>query len=124
MIRYLKKGDWNQNLNRAFLFYSQKFFLDDMTPGYYHNKLFPLDVHSAAQAIITFSLIAADGETFNKAASSVEWALKNMRDRNGSFYFQRHRFHTVRTPFIRWGQAWMLYAMSVFLSEARARTND
>ena len=34
---------------------------------------------------------------------------------DGSFYYQRHRLWTNRTPYMRWGQAWMLRALAKLL---------
>jgi len=35
-----------------------------------------------------------------------------MRSSEGYFYYQRHRFHTNRIPYMRWSQAWMMYALA------------
>jgi hypothetical protein len=40
------------------------------------------------------------------------WTIKNLRDKRGFFYYQRRRFYTVRKPYMRWTQAWMLYALA------------
>jgi hypothetical protein len=43
----------------------------------------------------------------------LRWTLEHLRDsRRGFFYYQRRRFYTVRTPYMRWTQAWMLYALA------------
>ena len=104
-------------LRAAYEFYESRFFLADGTPAYYHNSLFPVDVHSAAQAIVTFTeLIDLMPSAREQASRAVEWAIRNLQDSAGFFYFQRQRFYTIRTPHIRWAQAWMLYALSLYLS--------
>jgi hypothetical protein len=50
--------------------------------------------------------------------------LANMRDGRGYFYFQKHRWYTNRIPFIRWSQAWMLLALSMFLERNSRAGND
>jgi hypothetical protein len=45
------------------------------------------------------------------------WAIDNLRDASGYFYYQRRRLFTVRTPFMRWTQAWMVYALARLLEE-------
>ncbi|HEX9630120.1 MAG TPA: hypothetical protein VF961_08885, partial [Pyrinomonadaceae bacterium] len=45
------------------------------------------------------------------------WLLNNMRDNSGSFYYQRKRVYTLRTPFMRWSQAWTAYALARLLEE-------
>jgi hypothetical protein len=104
-------------LRAAYEFYESRFFLADGTPAYYHNSLFPVDVHSAAQAVVTFTeMIDLMPSAREQAGRAVEWAIRNLQDSAGFFYFQRQRFYTIRTPHIRWAQAWMLYALSLYLS--------
>ena len=45
------------------------------------------------------------------------WTIQNLRDSRGFFYYQRRRFYTVRKPYMRWTQAWMLYALARLLEE-------
>jgi len=49
--------------------------------------------------------------TLEFAEQIVEWAIQNLQSPEGYFYYQRHRFHTNRIPYMRWSQAWMAYAM-------------
>jgi hypothetical protein len=65
--------------------------------------------------VITFVEMADLMPAANEMSeSSVSWAIKNMQDPAGFFYFQRHRFYAIKTPFMRWAQAWMLYALSLY----------
>jgi hypothetical protein len=109
---------WHESLEAGYEFYAGRFFLADGTPSYYHDKLFPVDVHSAAQAVITFAEMTDLMPNANEMASrAVKWAINNLQDRAGFFYFQRHRFYTIKIPYMRWAQAWMLYALSLYLSK-------
>jgi len=117
IISDLEKPEWTEALHRAYEFYERRFFLADGTPAYYDKSLFPVDVHSAAQAVVTFTELSdLMPNATEHAARAVEWAVHNLQDSAGFFYFQRHRFYTIRTPHIRWAQAWMLYALSLYLS--------
>jgi hypothetical protein len=49
------------------------------------------------------------------AQQIASWTIQNLRDKRGFFYYQRRRFYTVRTPYMRWTQAWMLYALARLL---------
>jgi hypothetical protein len=51
------------------------------------------------------------------AQNVATWTINNLRDSRGFFYYQRRRFYTVRKPYMRWTQAWMLYALSRLLEE-------
>jgi hypothetical protein len=41
------------------------------------------------------------------------WAIANMQDEKGYFYYQKGRWITNKIPYIRWSQAWMFYALSL-----------
>lgn len=111
--------DLQPALLRGYRFWRDSFFLADGWPKYYHDALYPADAHSAATAIVTLAeLKEIDAGAIALAERIAEWTLRNLRDSRGFFYYQRRRFYTVRTPFMRWTQAWMLYALARLL-EAR-----
>jgi uncharacterized protein YyaL (SSP411 family) len=90
-----------------------KFFLDDGTPKYYDNETFPVDIHSAAAAISTMcELQAIDDRMLPMAQKTADWTMENMLDPSGYFYYQQRKTSIVKTPFMRWGQAWMAYALA------------
>ncbi len=104
----------------GFKFWRGSFFLADGWPKYYHDTLYPADAHAAATAIVTLvDLEELDPEALSLAEKIAAWTIQNLRDRTGFFYYQRRRFHTVHTPFMRWTQSWMLYALARLL-EAKA----
>ncbi len=40
-----------------------------------------------------------------------------MQDPSGFFYYRKYPWFTNKIPFIRWGQAWMLLALSELVPE-------
>ena len=44
------------------------------------------------------------------------WAIENMQSKDGFFHYRKGRFHTNKIPFMRWGQAWMMLALSRLLA--------
>jgi hypothetical protein len=108
--------DLKPALERGYRFWRDRFFLADGWPKYYHDTLYPADAHAAATAIVTFiELRELDREALPLAETIAAWTIRNLRDSQGFFYYQRRRFHTVRTPFMRWTQAWVLYALARML---------
>ena len=100
-------------LVHGYEFWKERFFLSNGWPKYYPNRLYPADVHSTAAAIVT--LVELRGHfpgTLELADQIANWAIENMRSSDGHFYYQRHRFHTTRIPYMRWSQAWMAYALA------------
>jgi hypothetical protein len=122
IIDTLGEPAWRDNLHAAYRFYVGSLFLADGRPKYYHNRLFPVDAHSAAAAVVTFVELAdlATG-SLEMAEKVMRWTLGNMQDPAGFFYYHRDRFYTIKIPFIRWAQAWMLYAMACYLAGIRVK---
>jgi hypothetical protein len=100
-------------LMRGYEFWQERFFLSNGWPKYYPDRLYPADAHSAAAAII--ALVELRGRipgTMDLAQKIAHWAVENLYDRQGFFYYQRRRFHTVRVPYMRWSEGWMAYALA------------
>lgn len=96
-------------------FYIENFFLDDGTPGYYADSIYPVDIHSAAQAIITLAKLSdLDNRAELLAQKVLHWTVTNMMDPDGYFYYRKGRILTNKLPYIRWGQAWMMKALSTY----------
>ena len=109
----------DNTLRRGYEFWSERFFLDNGWPKYYPDRLYPADVHSAASAMI--ALVELRGRipgTMILADKIATWAIENLWDRRGFFYYQRRRFYTVRIPYMRWSEAWMAYALSRLLESS------
>jgi hypothetical protein len=110
--------DVEASLKRGYVYWRERFFLADGWPKYYHDALYPADAHAAATAIATLvELRELDSEALTFAETIADWTNSNLRDARGFFYYQRHRFHLVRIPYMRWTQAWMLYALARLLEE-------
>ena len=100
-------------LNLGGGYWLNNFFLDDGTPKYYDKEVYPVDIHSAAVAISTMSeLQAIDQRMLPMATKTADWTIANMLDSKGFFYYQQRKNRLVKTPFMRWGQAWMAYAFA------------
>jgi hypothetical protein len=111
-------ADLAEALARGFAFWRKCFFLADGWPKYYHDSLYPADAHAAATAIVTLvELRELDPGALPLAETIATWTISNLRDRSGFFYYQRRRFYLVRTPFMRWTESWMLYALARLLEE-------
>jgi hypothetical protein len=124
LITDLKATEWRAAQEAGYEFYEKRFFLADGTPGYYHDRLRPHDVHSAAQGVITF-VEMSDLMPNAKAMAGrvVRWTINELQDPAGFFYFQRHRFYTIKISYMRWAQVWMLYALSLYLYRNRISGN-
>ena len=113
----IPRFDLLPNLEKGLKFYVDHFFLPDGTPKYYHDQVFPIDVHSCAQSIITLTKFSASGDRISRLRDKVlTWTLSNMQDSRGHFYFQKRRLFANRIAYMRWSQAWMLKALACALA--------
>ncbi len=114
--KHVETSEFESSVRRGFEFYRKHFFREDGAPGYYHDRTYPIDIHSAAQSIITLlTLKDLDRQSQNLAFSVAAWALDQMRDRQGYFYYQVLPHWKIKLPYMRWSQAWMLLALSTLL---------
>jgi hypothetical protein len=100
-------------LRRGYEYYVGTFIREDGAPKYYHNALYPIDIHSCSQAILTFcDFMEEDPQALERAMRVARWTIEHMGAKDGSFFFQINRFWTNGAPYMRWGQAWMLHALA------------
>ena len=97
-------------------YWLENFFLPDGTPKYYDKQTFPVDIHAASAAIAALcELKDLDARCLPLAEKVAHWIIENMRDAEGFFYYQKRQNQTIKTPFIRWSQAWTLFASAKLL---------
>ena len=114
--RYLRTTEFDAGVRRGLAFYTGHFFRDDGAPG-----LYPIDIHSVAQSIITLlALKDLDARNVPLAHTVFRWAMAHMWDDRGFFYYRVLRWATIRTSYMRWSQAWMLLAVSTLLEDCAA----
>jgi hypothetical protein len=108
--------EFQPSLERGYRYWTSNFFLAEGWPKYYDDNPYPVDAHAAASAIVTLvECRELDDSALNLAQSVARWTIQNLRDERGFFYYQRRRFYTIRKPYMRWTQAWMLYALARLL---------
>jgi hypothetical protein len=103
-------------------FWRESFFLADGWPKYYHDRQYPADAHATGAAVVALvELKDSMPDALPLADRIINWTLENLRDpQRGFFYYQRRRGYTVRTPYMRWTQAWMMYALARRLEMMKA----
>jgi hypothetical protein len=95
-------------------YYLDHFFLADGTPKYYDKAVYPIDIHSAAQAIVTLvALRSLIPDAKVRIKQVLDWTLQHLYAETGYFYFQRTAYYTNRISYMRWSQAWMAYALAL-----------
>lgn len=116
-IRYFLDTGFAKEYRMAYMkgvdFYVRNFFLADGTPKYYHDRIYPIDIHSPAQALVFFSSL---GGAYDELTDRIlTWTRNNMQDQEGYFYFQKKEKYTNKIPYMRWGQAWTFHALTEYM---------
>lgn len=103
------------SIDKGFDFYLNNFFLPDGTPKYYHNKTYPVDIHSPAQLIVALCRSGKLEQHRELADRVLNWTIRHMQDPSGYFYYQKHRLYTNKISYMRWSNAFMFNALSLYL---------
>jgi hypothetical protein len=112
----LETCEFDQNLLRGYQYWKQNFFMDDGAPKYYAERTYPIDIHSVAQAILTFlEFQNHDADATDRSLQEAQYGINEFQDVTGYFYYQKHRLYTIRIPYMRWSQAWMQHALSAIV---------
>lgn len=109
-------------LNRCYDHYIRNFFYKEFIPKLKSDKLYRIDIHSCSESILCLSELAGTfPDSINKAEKIFDWTINNLQDSEGYFYYGylKSRITGIvfksKIPYIRWGQAWMLRAISRYL---------
>lgn len=103
------------HIKKGFDYYINHFFMEDGTPKYYDNKIYPIDIHCPGQLLITLSRLKKYGEYSELADKVLNWTLKYMQDKKGFFYYQLKPGISSKISYMRWSNAFMFLALSHYL---------
>jgi hypothetical protein len=113
---YAETSEFASHIRKGFDFYRGHFFRKDGAPRYYHDRTYPIDIHSVAQSIITLlTLRDLDEHNVDLALSVYGWATSNMWNDKGYFFYQVLPYYKNKISYMRWSQAWMFLALSTLL---------
>jgi rhamnogalacturonyl hydrolase YesR len=95
-------------------YYIKNLFLEDGTPKWENNKLYPIDVHGSAQGIISFIKAAEFDDKYRQFALKIaDWTIDKMQNqKKGFFYYQKTRFFRKPFTLMRWSCGWMSRGLS------------
>jgi len=109
----ISDSKWDVSIEKGLKFYRNRQFLDNGQALWRLPKKYPVDIHNQAQGIITFSKLRHFFEQYSKFANQIlEWTINNMQSSSGYFYYQKRKYYRIKTPFMRWSQAWMFLALA------------
>jgi hypothetical protein len=123
-IDYADDPEFSSHLKRGMQFFKEHFFEASGCPKYYHDRVYPIDIQCAAQAIDTLAYFGCeDPESLSLAVKVADWTIRNMLNDAGFFYYRKYPLGiTARTPMLHWGQATMFKGLAHLI--LRLSSND
>ncbi len=113
LARFLDTREFDERIHLGFKFYREHFFREDGAVRYFHDRAYPIDIHCVAESILTLlEFQERDRTSLSLARTIYGWAIKHLWDNEGYFYYRALRTLTIRIPYIRWSEAWMLLALT------------
>lgn len=113
-MKYTGDKSFEAAINLGFDYYIKNFFTDEGIPKYYNNEVFPIDIHSPAQLVVTVESLGRMKEYRGLVEKVINWTIDNMQDPKGFFYYQKKKYWTTKIPYMRWSQAWMAHSLMVY----------
>jgi hypothetical protein len=125
VARHAGSGEFDDVLAKGFAFYRSRFFTADGVANYFHDRTYPIDIHSVAQGVLTLiALQHLDPHAEPLALTVLAWTMSHMWDERGFFYYRVLRGMRNRTAFMRWSQAWMMLALVAATDSSDAAATD
>jgi len=114
-----KDMTYQKNIEKGLKYYLEMFFTTQGVSKYYNNKIYPVDIHSPAQLLVTLSKLREFDKNKELINRVLNWTVQNMQSEEGFFYYQKRKRLTSKISYIRWAQAWMFYAYSYYFLEIK-----
>ncbi|WP_299982499.1 hypothetical protein [uncultured Pseudoteredinibacter sp.] len=111
----LEQSELTESIDLGYKYYRENFFTDSFDAKYYNDNVYPLDMHSVAQAIITLLGVGGGKEDYALADRVISRSIEQMFcPRSRKFFYQKTKWYTNRIDYTRWTQAWVYYSFSYY----------
>jgi hypothetical protein len=116
--QHLQTDIFVRDLQRVVNYYLDHLFTENGLPKYYNTRLYPIDIHVIAESILVLNqlrhhqALTLNFDRINQIESALLSLVQQFQNPKGYFYTQKMKLGWNKIPYIRWGQAWMLYALS------------
>ncbi|MEZ8102665.1 aspartate-semialdehyde dehydrogenase [Vibrio bivalvicida] len=116
--RCLATVEFDEVIGKGLDYYRTHFFEQDGLARYYNDNPYPLDPHSVAQSIITFSKLSKSKSDAELIGKIIKWSVEHLYlPGKKQFVYQINKKSTNKINYMRWTQAWMYYSFSYYLNQ-------
>lgn len=111
----LSISEFDVVIKKGLNFYRRALFEQDGTAKYYQQSRYPLDMHSVAQAVLTFTKVGGTPQDMRWVEKICQRSIDTLYSkRQRRFVYQKHSLMTNSVNYMRWTQAWVYYSFSYF----------
>ncbi len=117
LFNYIKFTDdktYVTNLKKGLEFFKNYFFLKSGRTKFYHDRVYPVDIHCPSQSLVTLVRLKEIQDNRHLLQRVTGWMIDHMQDDHGYFYYQKGRFFYNKIPYMRWSQAWAFHALNTY----------
>lgn len=111
---YTTDSSFQLSVEKGLQYYLDQFFTEEGISKYYNNNIYPIDIHSPAQLVVSLYHLGGIEEHKDLVIKVLDWTTKNMQSSEGYFFYQKKRFGSSGICYMRWAQAWMFYAFTYY----------
>jgi len=111
----LRTSAFDNCIEKGYRYYVNTFFEVDGTAKYFNDSVYPIDMHSFAQAIFTLLKVGGQREDLELCDKVVQRAIDLMfLPSKGQFIYQKTKWVINKINYTRWTQAWAYYALAFY----------
>lgn len=108
--------EYKNAFEKYYQFYLKNFYTENNFPKYSPSSFYPINIHSCAESIIIMTTVG-DFEQ-KKVSKLIDSVNEKMFSKKGWYIYTIRKlgFLKIKTniPYLRWGQAWMMRALSEY----------
>ena len=110
---------FHKHIEKGYQYYKDHFFDEDGEPWHFIGHKYPIDIHCPGQLLVTMARLHEYDKDQPLADKVLGWAITNMQDEKGYFYYQLKKPLSTKISYMRWSNAFMFCAMSYYLLESK-----
>lgn len=115
LSEYIDEPQLQPAIDKGLQYYKQHLFTAEGRAKYYKDNLYPIDLHSSAQAIIT--LLRLEPFAVNKSLIEriIQTSIEDLYlPEQQTFAYQKHKLMLNKVQYTRWTQAWAYYSFALY----------
>ncbi len=126
VIKYIpsSKEKYDSALKKGMQYYRSQFLKNGQCYYRIPHK-WPVEIHNQAQGIVTFARMASTKNEYLKFSQKIaDYTINKMSSSKGYFYYKKYPLVTIKTPFMRWSQAWMFLALNELITASKSMSAE